>query len=33
MLSGPGREEDIPKLVMMRRPIELEHRLGRAIER
>jgi hypothetical protein len=31
MLSGLGREEDIPKLVMMRRLVELEHELHRSL--
>jgi hypothetical protein len=31
MLSGLGREEDIPKLVMMRRLVELEHELHRGL--
>lgn len=31
MLSGLGREEDIPKLVMMRRLVELEHELYRGL--
>ena len=29
MLNGLGREQDIPKLTMMRRLIELEHGLHR----
>jgi hypothetical protein len=35
MLSALGREQDIPKLIMMRHLIELEHELhrGRSIER
>jgi hypothetical protein len=32
MLSGLGREQDMPNLVMMRRLIELEHGLYRSIE-
>jgi hypothetical protein len=31
MLSGLGRDEDIPKLVMMRRLVELEHELHRGL--
>jgi hypothetical protein len=31
MLSGLGREDDIPKLVMMRRLVELEHELHRGL--
>ncbi len=31
MLAGLGREEDIPKLRMMRRLIELEHELPRGL--
>lgn len=33
MLGALGREEDIPKLMMMRRLIELERGRGRSIER
>jgi hypothetical protein len=33
MLNALGREEDIPKLLMMRRLIELERRRGISIER
>jgi hypothetical protein len=33
MLGALGREEDIPKLLMMRRLIELERGRGRSIER
>ena len=33
MLSALGREEDIPKLLMMRRLIELDRSQGRSIER
>ena len=32
MLSGLGREQDMPNLMMMRRLIELEHGLHRSIE-
>ena len=33
MLGALGREEDIPKLLMMRRIVELEHTRGLSIER
>lgn len=33
MLSALGRDEDIPKLIMMRRLIELERTRGISIER
>jgi hypothetical protein len=32
MLGALSREEDIPKLIMMRRLIELERGRGRSIE-
>jgi hypothetical protein len=31
MLNGLGREQDIPKLIMMRRLMELEHELHRGL--
>ena len=33
MLGATGRDEDIPKLLMMRRLMEIDHSRGRSIER